>query len=70
MTYRYSESQIVHEAVGNKFWVLRTGSGYCVMENAITHSKGDGIEYPLSDDGLSIAIKYCDYRASRQVTSC
>ncbi len=65
MTYRYTVKQIMHEAPGGKFWVLRTGSGYCVIENKHTHSEGDGIEYPKTPDGLSIAIKYCDYRAGR-----
>ena len=65
MTYSYAEKQIMHEAPGGKFWVLRTGSGYCVMENKVTHSEGDGIEYPLNDDGKSIAIAYCNYRTKR-----
>ena len=57
----YKEKDIVYEK--GTFWVLRTRTGYVVLKNNTTHSESDGIEYPLTEDGLSIAKKYCDYRA-------
>ncbi len=58
-----TEKQIIHDT--GKFWVLKTKTGYEVMKNNITHSESDGIEYPLNDDGKSIAIAYCNYRTKR-----
>ena len=58
-----TEKQIIHDT--GKFWVLATKTGYAVMKNNLTHSESDGIEYPLNDDGKSIAIAYCNYRTKR-----
>ena len=58
-----TEKQIIHDT--GKFWVMATKTGYCVMQNNLTHSESDGIEYPLNDDGKSIAIAYCNYRTKR-----
>lgn len=58
-----TEKQIIHDT--GKFWVMATKTGYAVMQNKVTHSESDGIEYPLNDDGKSIAIAYCNYRTKR-----
>ena len=56
-------SDIMHE--NGRFWVYRAPKGYWVMKDGPGFSISDGIEYPKTPDGLSIAVKYCDYRAGR-----
>ncbi len=60
------EKDIMHE--NGMFWVLRTNTGYTVCEDGVTHSTTCGTEWPLDDDGLSIAKAYCDGRAKRSVS--
>jgi hypothetical protein len=54
------ESDIVHE--NGDYWVLSDKSGYLVMMAGITHSK-TLCTFPKTDDGRSLAIAYCEYRA-------
>lgn len=56
---------IVYEA-SSKYWVLKTKNSYSVMINVGTHSINES-DYSLNDDGLSIAIRRCDYLANREV---
>jgi hypothetical protein len=57
-----SEKDIVHEKGG--FWVFRDRSGYLVLKTGITHSS-TLCTFPLTADGRSLAIAYCDYKAKR-----
>lgn len=54
------ESDIIHE--NPKAWVYKDSKRKCytVMQVGLTHSTSDS-SYPLTDDGLSIAIARADY---------
>lgn len=60
----YKEADIMHE--NGKFWVLRNKARkmYEICESGFTHSVST-CGFEMDDDGLSLAIAYCDYRASR-----
>lgn len=57
-----TEKDIIHE--NGNVWVMRGKDAYYVMVNNITHSESESA-YPLTDDGLSIAIARCNWCASR-----
>jgi len=61
-----AEDLIVHENGG--YWVCRNESDYTVYKTGSTHSTADS-SYPLTSDGLSIAIARCDYLAFRESTN-
>ncbi len=55
-----TEDDIVHE--NGNYWVGRNRKDYSVYENTSTHAvlwKA----FHKNDDGKSLAIKYCDYKA-------
>lgn len=56
------ESDITHE--NGRFWVYRDlkTNRYVVFVSGATHSTSDSA-YPLTSDGLSLAVKRCDYLA-------
>lgn len=56
---------IVHE--NKNFWVYRDKKHkmYVVFKNTLTHSVSDSA-FPLSDNGLSLAIARCDYLQGRK----
>lgn len=60
----YQEKDIMHE--NGNYWVCRDAKQeiYIVFKNGVTHATSDSC-YPLSVDGLSLAIARCDYLASR-----
>lgn len=57
------ESDILHET--GDYWVSRDKSGSHVWRSGITHSTRVQ-SFPATDDGLSLAIAYADYRAKRE----
>lgn len=59
------ERSIVHE--NGAFWVRRNPTQYTVYKQGITHSQADS-SYPLTPDGLSIAIARCDYLAKSKAS--
>lgn len=56
------EQDIIHE--NGDYWVLKDKTAYVVFQTGITHSTSDSA-YPLTADGLSIAIARCNYLAMR-----
>jgi hypothetical protein len=63
----YSESDIMYESAnvrGAYYWVLRQPKAYTVMQGCTTHSETIQA-FERSADGLSIAIRYAQYKASR-----
>lgn len=61
----YKESDIMHE--NGKYWVLKDRkhpASYTVMITGATYSVSDSA-YPLTEDGLSIAIARCNYLANK-----
>lgn len=58
-------ANIMHE--NGKYWVHRITKQemYGVFKAGITHGTSDSM-YPLTDDGLSIAIARCDYLAEQE----
>lgn len=65
MKYIQAEAADIMHENGN-FWVCRDKSHkmYIVFKTEITHSVSDSA-YPLTEDGLSIAIARCNYMANR-----
>jgi hypothetical protein len=61
-----TESDIMHE--NGKFFVLRNSNRYTVFRSGITHAESDS-HYAMTQDGLSIAIARCDYKARREAQS-
>lgn len=61
----YKEKDIIHEA--GKYWVCRDTrqNVHIVFKNGVTHATSDSC-YPLTSDGLSLAIARCNYLASRK----
>lgn len=57
------ESDILHEA--GEFWVLSQKNEYTVFENNLTHSHSRA-SFQKNEDGLSCAVSYCEYLASRR----
>ena len=57
------ESEILYE--NGNHWVLKMRMGYATMRCGITHSTSLCV-FPLTDDGLSLAIAYCDYQDKRK----
>lgn len=59
-----TESDIMHE--NGAYWVGRDTAcrAYVVYRTGATHSVSDS-GYPLTRDGLAIAIARCDYLANR-----
>jgi len=62
-------ADIMHE--NGNYWVCRDKKQemYIVFKSGITHSVSDSA-YPLTEDGLSIAIARCDYLAKRNSKAC
>lgn len=58
------ESDIVFEI--GQYWVARDKQekAYIVYKLGVTHSKADSA-YPLTDDGLSLALYRAKYQANR-----
>lgn len=64
------ESDLVHE--NGDFWVCKTQKNwfgspektYSIYRNQLTHSVPVA-SFEQNEDGLSLAIAYCDYRAKR-----
>jgi hypothetical protein len=48
----------------NGFYVAQTGNSYTVFRPTATAAKADS-SYPLTDDGLSIAVCRMEYLANR-----
>ena len=59
------EVNIVYE--NGSYWVGRdkADKAYVVYKISLTHSTSDSA-YPMTEDGLSIAICRCDYLAKRE----
>ena len=57
-----SEKDIVHDRLTH--WVLKADNQYTVYKTGLTHSESDS-SYPLTQDGLSLAIARCNYLAKR-----
>jgi len=56
------EKDIMHEC--GKFWVYRGSNAYTVMQSGITHSTSVQ-SFAKTDDGLSIAIAYANYKGGK-----
>lgn len=56
------KDQVLHE--NGKYWVRDELYGYVVYENGITHAVSVQA-FPLNEDGLSLAMAYCDYIADK-----
>lgn len=54
---------IKHE--NGDFWVLDMGDSYAVLKIGVSYSTSNSF-YPHNEDGLSIAMAYCDYLAQKQ----
>lgn len=54
--------QVIHEGVHGKAWVMDSlnQKAYLVMKTGVTHSESIA-GFDKSEDGLSLAIAYCDY---------
>lgn len=57
-------ADIMHE--NGNYWVCRDKRQkmYIVFKTSVTHSVSDSA-YPLTEDGLSIAIARCNYMANK-----
>ena len=62
---RIKESDIIFETDNGVCWVLKEKDCYTVMMNKVTHSISES-SYPLSADGLSIAITRANYIDKRK----
>jgi len=51
---------IIYE--NGKYWIGKIDNSYTVFKIGVTHSTSDS-SYSMDEDGLSIAIRRCDYLA-------
>lgn len=58
--------QVKHEGIHGKAWVMDKPTAYYVMKVGITHSESVAA-FDHTEDGLSLAIAYCDYLDKRNM---
>lgn len=55
---------LIYEGLYNNAWVLLKNDIYYVMKTGVTHSESVAA-FEKTEDGFSIAKKYCDYLDKR-----